>query len=280
MAKPPPNPAATLPVINPAARILGSRHRSNPAVCASESGECSARRLAARNAISKAGLRRLLMFWMVFPGARLADSMTSMTWTTVAPHAKDRGRDDGGLTDAIAPAHGDNAEDAEGQVGDADLELEGIAGRPADGLRNRVRDEDVTEEPTDSASGDTDPKQIQQEEFQPALAGPTTAVQTEMANSDDDRQDGEGEDPGRNAVHASLLERHRRCRQWASGLPLLLCSVAHRPWARTARAPCRADLEPVADGRPACVSRLRVPGRPLHALHVELGVVGRWEPVL
>jgi hypothetical protein len=33
------------------------------------------------------------------------------------PDAKDCGRDDGGLTEAIAPAHGDNAEDAEGQAG-------------------------------------------------------------------------------------------------------------------------------------------------------------------
>jgi hypothetical protein len=65
--------------------------------------------------------------------------------------AQDCGRDDGGLTEAVAPAHGNNAEDADGQVGDADLELEGIPGRPADGLGDRVRDEDVTEEPTDSA---------------------------------------------------------------------------------------------------------------------------------
>jgi hypothetical protein len=60
----------------------------------------------------------------------------------------------------------------------------------------------VTEEPTDSASGDTDPEQIQQEDLQPALAGPTTAVQTKMANSDEDRQDREGEDADRNTVHA------------------------------------------------------------------------------
>jgi hypothetical protein len=32
VAKPAPNPAAMLPVINPAARIRGPRHRSNPAV--------------------------------------------------------------------------------------------------------------------------------------------------------------------------------------------------------------------------------------------------------
>jgi hypothetical protein len=142
------------------------------------------------------------MFWMVLPGARLPDAMTSMTWTTVAPHAKDRGRDDGGLTEAVAPAHGDNAEDADGQVGDADLELEGVTGRPADGLRHRVGDEDVAEESTDSASGDTDPKQIQQEDLQPALARPAAAVQTEMANSDEDRQDREGEDADPNTVHA------------------------------------------------------------------------------
>jgi hypothetical protein len=105
------------------------------------------------------------MFWMVFPGARLPDSMTSMTWTTVAPHAKDSHGDDGGLTEAIAPAHGDNAKDAYRQVGKANLELEGITGRPADGLRDRVRNEEVTEESTNSASRNTDPKQIQQKDF-------------------------------------------------------------------------------------------------------------------
>lgn len=118
------------------------------------------------------------------------------------PDAKDRGPDDGGLTEAIAPAHNDNAEDPDGQVGDANLELEGIPGRPADGLGDRVRDEDVTEESTDSASGDTNSKEIQQEDFQPAVVAPTTPVQTEMANSDDDRQDGETEDADRNAVYA------------------------------------------------------------------------------
>jgi hypothetical protein len=81
------------------------------------------------------------------------------------PNAKDCGRGDGGLTEAIAPAHGDNAEDAEGQVGDAYLKLEGIAGRPADGFGDLVRKEDVTEESTNSAPGDTDPEQIQQEDL-------------------------------------------------------------------------------------------------------------------
>jgi hypothetical protein len=117
------------------------------------------------------------------------------------PHAEDSHRDDGGLTEAVAAVHGDNAEDAYSQVGKADLELEGIAGRPTDGHRDRVGNEDVTEEPTYSASGHTDPEQIQQEDFQPALAGPTTPVQTKMAGSDDDQQDGEDEDADRNTVH-------------------------------------------------------------------------------
>lgn len=91
--------------------------------------------------------------------------MTSMTWTTVAPHAEDSHGDDSGLTEAIAPAHGDNAKDAYRQVGKANLELEGITGRPADGLRDRVRNEEVTEESTNSASRNTDPKQIEQKDF-------------------------------------------------------------------------------------------------------------------
>ncbi len=117
------------------------------------------------------------------------------------PYGKDSRRDDGGLTEAVAPTHGDNAKDADCQVGKANLELEGITGWPADGLRDRVRNEEVTEESTDSASGDTDPEEIQQEDFQPALAGSTTPVQTDMAGSDDDRQDGEDEDADRNTVH-------------------------------------------------------------------------------
>jgi hypothetical protein len=70
-----------------------------------------------------------------------------MTWTTVAPHAKDSHGDDGGLTEAIAPAHGDNAKDSYRQVGEANLELEGITNRPADGLRDRIRNEEMTENP-------------------------------------------------------------------------------------------------------------------------------------
>jgi hypothetical protein len=61
----------------------------------------------------------------------------------------------------------------------------------------------VAEESTDSASGGSDPEEIQQEDFQPALSRPaTTRVQTEMAASDDDRQEGEDEDPDRYTVHA------------------------------------------------------------------------------
>ena len=60
----------------------------------------------------------------------------------------------------------------------------------------------MAEEPTDSAAGDTDPEEVQQEEFQPALTGPTAPVKTEMANSDDDRHDREGEDADGNTVYA------------------------------------------------------------------------------
>ena len=81
------------------------------------------------------------------------------------PYAKDSHSHDGGLTEAIAPAHSDNAKNAYRQVGKANLELEGITGRPADGLRDRVRNEEVTEESTNSASRNTDPKQIQQKDF-------------------------------------------------------------------------------------------------------------------
>jgi hypothetical protein len=49
------------------------------------------------------------------------------------PYAKDSHGDDGGLTEAIAPAHGDNAKDAYRQVGKANLELAGLpVGQPMD----------------------------------------------------------------------------------------------------------------------------------------------------
>jgi hypothetical protein len=82
----------------------------------------------------------------------------------------------------------------------------------------------VTEESTDSASGDTDPKEVQQEDFQPALAGPTALVQYEMTGSDDDRQDGEGEHAGRNTVHA--FPSSRDIVAAASGRPAFHCSCA------------------------------------------------------
>jgi hypothetical protein len=48
MAKPPPNPAAMLPVIKPAARILWFAPSIESCCCPSESGERSARLLAAQ----------------------------------------------------------------------------------------------------------------------------------------------------------------------------------------------------------------------------------------
>jgi hypothetical protein len=222
MAKPPPNPAATLPVINPAA--------PNPWFAPSIES-CCLRFGIRRTLRSSAGSQeRDQQGW----SEQIADVLDGVPWSEIAglddihdmddgrPDAKDRGRDDGGLAEAIAPAHGDNAEDPDGQVGHANLELEGITGRPADGFRDRVRDEDVTEEPTDSASGDTDPKQVQQEDFQPAFAGPTTAVQTEMAGSDDDRQDGEGEDADGDTVHA--FPSSSDIVAAASGRPAFHCS--------------------------------------------------------
>jgi hypothetical protein len=52
----------------------------------------------------------------------------------VPPYAKDSHGDDGGFTEAIAPAHGDNTKNTDCQIGEADLKLEGIPGRPADGF--------------------------------------------------------------------------------------------------------------------------------------------------
>jgi hypothetical protein len=210
IAKPPPNPAATLPVIKPAARILGRAidrillcelwNRANAPLVCWQSGKRSAR-----------WPEKLLTFWMVFPAARLPDSMTSMTWTNCRPDAKDSHREDGGLTEA-------NAKDAYRQVGKANLELEWITGRPADGLCDRVRKEEVSEESTNSASGDTYPKQIQQKYFQPTLAGPTTPVQNEMTRCNNHRQDGEAEHTDRNTVQCiPLLEEYCRRHLWAAG---------------------------------------------------------------
>jgi hypothetical protein len=79
------------------------------------------------------------------------------------------------------------------------LELEGITGRPADGLRNRVRN-GSDRKSTNSAFRDTNPKQIEQEDLQPAHAGPTSPVQTKVTGSNDHRQDGEAEHSDRDSV--------------------------------------------------------------------------------
>ncbi len=71
MPKPTPNPAATQPVIDPAAFTLGLRHLSNVGAEASESRVPSARLMALRKPIKSTGLSRLLTFCSVLPGARL-----------------------------------------------------------------------------------------------------------------------------------------------------------------------------------------------------------------
>jgi hypothetical protein len=129
----------------------------------------------------------------------------------------------------------------------------GITGRPADGLRDRVRNEEVTEESTNSASRNTDPKQIQQKDFQPPLAGPTSPVQTEMTGSNDDRQDGEAEHTDRNNVHASPPRRTLSPSSVGVGPPLLL----------------------VADDHPTRDSQLRVRGPRAPAHHAELDMISR-----
>ena len=49
------------------------------------------------------------------------------------PYGKDSRRDDGGLTEAIAPIHGDNAKDAYCQVGKPTSSLKGLpVGQPMD----------------------------------------------------------------------------------------------------------------------------------------------------
>src|SRR5215212_5474405 len=170
------------------------------------------------------------------------------------PYAKGSHSEDGGLTEAIAPAHGDNAKDACRQIGEANLELKGIAGRPPDRLRDRVRNEEVTEESPNSASCDTDPKQIQQEDFDPALAGPATPVQPEMTGSDDHRQDGEAEHTDRNTVHA--FPSSRNIAAVTNRLPTLL-----------------------AAGDPAVTADFAFPAAP-RAHPAELDVSVQWLPVL
>ena len=109
---------------------------------------------------------------------KVADVLEGITWGQITglddipgmdnggPYPQDRHGNDGGLTEAIAAAHGDNTKDTDCQIGKADLKLEGIPGRPADGFGHRVRDEDVTEKATNSTSGHTNTKEIQQENFE------------------------------------------------------------------------------------------------------------------
>ena len=108
---------------------------------------------------------------------KVADVLKDITWGQVTglddipgmddggPYPEDSHGNDGGLTEAIAPAHGDNTKNTDCQIGKADLKLEGIPGRPADGFGHRVRDEEVTGKATNSTSGHTNTKEIQQEDF-------------------------------------------------------------------------------------------------------------------
>jgi hypothetical protein len=119
---------------------------------------------------------------------KIADVLKGITWGQIAglndipgmdnggPYPQDSHGNDGGLTEAIAPAHSDNTKNTDCQIGKADLKLEGIPGRPADGLGHRVRDEEVTEKATNSTSGHTNTKEIQQEDFQLAFVASTALV--------------------------------------------------------------------------------------------------------
>ena len=108
---------------------------------------------------------------------KIADVLKGITWGQITalddipgmddggPNAQDSHRSDGGLTEAIASAHGDDTKDTDCQIGKANLKLEGISGRPADGFGYRVRDEEMTEEATNPTSGHTNAEEIQQEDF-------------------------------------------------------------------------------------------------------------------
>ena len=108
---------------------------------------------------------------------KIADVLKGIAWGQITglddipgmddrgPYAQDSHGNDGGLTEAIAPAHGDNTENTDCQIGKAHLKLEGIPGWPADRFGHRVRDEEVTEKAANSTSGHTNAKEIQQEDF-------------------------------------------------------------------------------------------------------------------
>ena len=68
--------------------------------------------------------------------------------------------DDGGLTEAVASAHGYNSENTDGQVGKSDFQLKGTSGGPAYRLGHRFRKEEVSEKATDTTSGHTNAKEI------------------------------------------------------------------------------------------------------------------------
>jgi len=112
----------------------------------------------------------------------IADVLEGITWGQITglndisgmddggPYAKDSHGNDGGLTEAIAPTHGDNTKNTDCQIGKADLKLEGIPDRPADGFGHRVRDEVVTEKATNSTSGHFRPHQRQRDTARRFLA--------------------------------------------------------------------------------------------------------------
>jgi hypothetical protein len=81
---------------------------------------------------------------------KIADVLNRITWGQIAglddiadmddggSYSEDGHGNDGCLTEAIAAAHSDNAENADRQIGKADLKLKRIPGRPADGFGHRV----------------------------------------------------------------------------------------------------------------------------------------------
>ncbi len=142
---------------------MGTRQASRVLKSVAASGARSARLDTTISEMSTIGLITFATFWIVLPGARLPDSQDVNQVDVGGPEAEDRHRYDGRFTKAV-PASGSNrTENPDRQVRESHLELEGAAGRPADGVGDLVREEEMSDEATDPTSGNADDEERDQQ---------------------------------------------------------------------------------------------------------------------
>jgi hypothetical protein len=95
----------------------------------------------------------------------------------------------GGQPEVVAEPVAEDAEHTNGEVGDGDLGLEGVAGGPADRHRGGVRPDRVCEEDEHAADADGDDQQPQQQNFGDMACRSRLLVAEQVDGSDDQAED-------------------------------------------------------------------------------------------